>query len=170
MILPTELFCRCFSAISVASVASFSLWGPGKGVRNRFWIFSVLLMVARLMRDPVDARLDRVTPGKTRGERHAHRMGGQLRLTVFLVRVLRVPLAPPVPASLCVPRPKWRSSSKTPHPRGRSRSVHSQKIRPIPKIAPPKSIDPFEAVTTGKRPALKLRPRSQVSPIADSPR
>jgi hypothetical protein len=50
-----------------------------------------------------------------------------------------------------------RTTAKKPRPRGRSRSVHNREIRAIPEAAPSKRLDPFEGVTSEKRPASEVR-------------
>jgi hypothetical protein len=50
-----------------------------------------------------------------------------------------------------------RSTAKKPHPRGRSRSVHNREIRSNHQAAPSKRLDPFEGVTSKKRPPSEVR-------------
>jgi hypothetical protein len=50
-----------------------------------------------------------------------------------------------------------RSTAKKPQPRGRSWSVHNREIRAKHQAAPSKRLDPFEGVTSKKRPASAVR-------------
>jgi hypothetical protein len=54
------------------------------------------------------------------------------------------------------PAPR-RTTAKKPHPRGGSRSVHNRENRPNHQAAPSQRLDPFEGVTSKKRPASEVR-------------